>query len=281
MISIAIVPASARSSLCICNMNYGCACALYCHIKKVDWLLKRAPHYCPNMIDSVLHAPSHNSAEPPPTAVQNGSLDCGPKPRSQGAVAATIRGQNAARVWGYIWKSEIGNWKKVESKFGHFVARPLARKWPERPGSESFLCRESLNIWLWLAKNLGRFLDIGLATLWPHFFPMFHWRASGSGLRFGPHFGQKSWLVSWLRGSIWEALSGVFWRSSEELSGEQSGEHHGVYLGGVWDIVWGVVWAGLGGGSKHGLGSIQLPRNSQSVTTITIIVAQETLSMRT
>ena len=99
--------------------------------------------------------------------------------------------------------------KKVELEFGRFLAGPLARKWPEPPGLETPPSRESLNILTNLPKNLGRFLAIGLATLWPFFFQCFTNLASNVSFadpRFGPHFGQNSWTIFWLRSVIWEAV---------------------------------------------------------------------------
>ena len=115
--------------------------------------------------------------------------------------------------------------KKVELKLGRFVARPLARKWPERPGSESPPSKESLNNWAGLTKNLGRFLDIGRATLWPHFFSMF----------------QKLCFQCFIGGP---RVRAAFW--PEVLSYNLAQRRHlGGTLRGVLELIWRVVWGAI------------------------------------
>ena len=113
------------------------------------------------------------------------------------------------------------------------MARPLARKWPERPGSESVPSKESLHIWTRLTKNLGRFLANGLATLWPLFFSMFRHFVSNvslAGLKLGPHFGHESWPPPCLGGAVW---SGSLGNHFGGRLGESSGEFWGARGGQV------------------------------------------------
>ena len=163
--------------------------ALCCYFELVEWLSKRAPNHSLKMIEPVPHAHLITLREPSQLLSKMGPWECGPKPRPQAMVAGHDSWAECGQGLGLY--SKIIKWKfqKVELKFGRFVARLLARKWPERRGSKSALSKESIYIGPGLAKNLGRFLDTTLATLWPHFFfnvsaiasPMFHWRASISG----------------------------------------------------------------------------------------------------
>ena len=118
----------------------------------------------------------------------------------------------------------------VKYKCGQNVATPLATKRPELALLESFPSKESFHICRNQAKNLGRFLDMGVATLWPNFFLNVSIAASDSSSILRPWEralggGLKTlWTVGWA--AIWEGISrevrDTVWGSVLEAVGKQS-----------------------------------------------------------
>ena len=115
------------------------------------------PGHPPDLLRPRLKAPSNRLPNPSP--------DCSLEPASQ----TSSPSQNAAAILPKMQIELEVFLRKVEFEFGHNVARPLAKKRPEPPAPETPPCKESLHIWINQARNMGRFLDIGLATLWPNF----------------------------------------------------------------------------------------------------------------
>ena len=138
------------------------------HLKSAGWPLCRALNRSSN------HTSDYPPRQPPDTPRPRFKLasnrppdrfrDCSSKSYSQ----TPSPSQNVAAILAQSRVEFKAVRPKVEFEFGHNVARLLARKRPEPPALETPPCKESLHIWTNQAKNMGRFLDIGMATLWPN-----------------------------------------------------------------------------------------------------------------
>ena len=195
--------------------------ALCCYSKVVQWLPKRAPNHSAKLAEPVPHAPPHNWPRTPPTALQNGSLDCGSKLRPRGMLAATIQGQNAARVWRPLCGQTVGQ----------KVARAARLKVSPKYGIFKYSARPSKKLGPLFGHRSGHIVAIFFFNVSPIVSPMSDWRASTSGRILarslepsGASFGRPSQgcfrghletrLESNLEGSV-----GWIWELYEALSG--------------------------------------------------------------
>ena len=125
-------------------------------------------------------------------------------------------------------QSDIGETigETFKQKYGHNVARPVAKKRPKffaRPGQ---IFKDSLLRADFEPGRSGHFLANGLATKRPNFnstFSNFQFIIFKYGLKLGPHSGHESWPPPCLGGAPW----------SHSL-----GEHFGQWLGGFSVELW-------------------------------------------
>ena len=102
--------------------------------------------------------------------------------------------------------------KKLDSKVGRFLARPMARKRPTFLGQVSEIFKDSF---LGGDSGLGRsghFLDNCLAKRRPSFgstFSNFQFNLFETDSELWPHLAHKSWPPFWRENGLWGEVSGL------------------------------------------------------------------------